>query len=107
LERTVLTFAFLSVGGLIGEIAKSSRTIVPEPDAVDAPATPREPPSRGLSLTLALTLNLALAVLSSGQGLIDIVPPSADRQASTDAQELQPILVIAQRPESAGPGLQL
>lgn len=101
LERTVLTFALLCVGGLIGEIAKSSSTIAPEvdPESVDAPAAQRQPPSRGLSLTLALVLNLAFAVLSAGQGLIEIVPPSADRSAST--QELQPILVVAQRPGAA------
>lgn len=107
LERTVLTFAFLCVGGLIGEIAKSSSTVAPEADrdTDDGPAAPREPPSRGLSLTLAVVLNLAFAVLSAGQGLIDIVPPSADRSGS--AQELQPILVVAQRPESGGEGITL
>jgi len=74
LERTVLTFAFLCVGGLIGEISKSSHSVQPESDAdaMEGPPVQRRPPSRRLSLILALVLNLAFAVLSAGQGLIDI-----------------------------------
>jgi hypothetical protein len=100
LERTVLTFAFLCVGGLLGEIAKSSSTLPTEadPDAVEREITPREPPSRGLSFTLALVLNLAFAVLGAGQGLIDIVPPAGTAKAAANSQELQPILVVAERP---------
>jgi hypothetical protein len=119
MERTVLTFAFLCVGGLIGEISKSSSSVQPEadPDAPDGPAVQRKPPSRGLSLTLALVLNLAFAVLSAGQGLIDIVPASTGARASNvgdpaHAEELQPIFVVARRPESGpdervGPAYQL
>jgi hypothetical protein len=118
MERTVLTFAFLCVGGLVGEISKSRGVqLEADPDAVDGPPAERKPPSRGLSLTLALVLNLAFAVLSAGQGLIDIVPassaaPAPSAETSAHAQELQPIFVVAQRPESAqdervGPAYQL
>ncbi len=107
MERTVLTFAFLCVGGLIGEISKSG-SMPPEvdPDVVEGQPVARKPPSRGLSLTLALALNLACAVLSAGQELIDSVPaalaaPAPEAGDAARAQELQPIFVVAERPGSA------
>lgn len=104
LERTVLTFAVLCVGGLIGEISKSSVTVPADSDAADVPPVARKRPSRRLSLTLALVLNLAFAVLCAGQGIIDIVPasnakPAANVENPACAQELQPIFVVAQRPD--------
>jgi hypothetical protein len=117
LERTVLTFAFLCIGGLIGEISQSnSGHSDGDSDAADDRPIPRKPPSRGLSLTLAVVLNLAMGVLCAGNGLIDIVPASVAAASnggeSAQGQELQPIFVVAQRPEPAqservGPAYQL
>jgi len=95
LERTCLAFAVLCVGGLLREIASSPAA---KPAAVDgerevAPAA-REPRSPGLSLTLTLMLNMAFAAVSSGQGLIQIVP---ERVAVNHAQEIDPIIVVAHR----------
>jgi len=72
LERTCLVFAVLCVGGL----------------------SPR------LSLTLALMLNLAFAVVSSGQGLIQIVPPPK-AVAVSRTQEMEPIIVVARRTDES------
>src|SRR5882724_5256162 len=78
LERTCLAFAVLCVGGLLSEISSTTSTASTEPPTLDgeedAPAE-RSPLSPRLSLTLALMLNLAFAVVGSGQGLIQIVPP--------------------------------
>lgn len=97
LERTALTFALLCVGGLIGEISSASTTA--EVSSVsgeeDAPVFRKRSAPR-LSVALMLALNLAFAVLSSGQGLIEIVPPPK-AGSSTQSPELKPIIVIAQR----------
>jgi hypothetical protein len=90
MERTCLAFALLCAGGLIGEIAHS-RT---DHQAHD-PST-RTPGSLGLSIALMLTLNVAVAVLCGGQGLIQIVPPPAPVSAAESA-ELEQIVVVARR----------
>jgi hypothetical protein len=46
-------------------------------------------------VALTLMLNLTFAVLSSGQGLIEIVPQKAS--GANHAQELDAIIVIARR----------
>ncbi len=95
LERTCLTFAMLCVGGLIGEISSTQpRSASQEP--TEAAAAPREPISLRLSLGLTLMLNLAFAVLGSGQGLLEVVPP-AQAASANQRQELAPIVVVAQR----------
>lgn len=98
LERTVLTFALLGVGGLIAEIAKvgTSHPVsnVDEPEA-ESPAQIK-PVSVVLSVALMLALNGAVGVLASGQGLIEIVPPATATNAGR-AQEFDPIVVVAQR----------
>jgi hypothetical protein len=97
LERTCLTFAMLSVGGLIREISRTGTVRQPSNLDVDSEAPPlRSPFSRRLSLSLMLMLNLSFAVLSTGQGLIEIVPPPQALRAS-QGQELDPIIVLAQR----------
>jgi hypothetical protein len=99
MERTCLAFAVLCVGGLLNEISNTT-TARPSLDAdEDAPAE-RAPLSSRLSLTLALMLNLAFAVVSSGQGLIQIVPPPKD-VAVNRAQEMEPIIVIARRTDDS------
>jgi hypothetical protein len=45
-------------------------------------------------------LNLAFAVVSSGQGLIQIVPPPKD-VAVNRAQEMEPIIVVARRTDDS------
>lgn len=95
LERTCLTFAMLCVGGLIGEIS-STRPRSAAVEAAEAGTAPREPLSLRLSLGLTLMLNLAFAVLGSGQGLLEVVPPAKATNAS-QRQELAPIVVVAQR----------
>lgn len=94
LDRTGLAFALLCVGGLIGEIAVTRETasLGPTEDA----ASPRKSISLRLSLGLMLALNLAFAVLGSGQGLLEVVPPAKTASAS-HSQELAPIIVVAQR----------
>jgi len=100
LERTCLVFAVLCVGGLLSEISNTTTTKVPSIDGdEDAPAE-REPLSPRLSLTLALMLNLAFAVVSAGQGLIQIVPPSK-AVAVSRAQEMEPIIVVARRTDDS------
>jgi hypothetical protein len=100
LERTCLAFAILCVGGLLSEISNTTTTKSPASDEDEDTPPAREPLSPHLSLTLALMLNLAFAVVSSGQGLIQIVPPpktvAADR-----AQEMEPIIVIARRTDDS------
>jgi hypothetical protein len=100
LERTCLVFAVLCVGGLLSEISNTTTTKVPSIDGdEDAPAE-REPLSPRLSLTLALMLNLAFAVVSSGQGLIQIVPPPK-AVAVSRTQEMEPIIVVARRTDES------
>ena len=45
-------------------------------------------------------LNLAFAVVSAGQGLIQIVPPSK-AVAVSRAQEMEPIIVVARRTDDS------
>ena len=100
LERTCLVFAVLCVGGLLSEISNTTTTNVPSIDRdEDAPAE-RVPLSPRLSLTLALMLNLAFAVVSSRQGLIQIVPPP---KAVTENRtvEMEPIIVVARRTDDS------
>jgi hypothetical protein len=101
LERTCLVFAVLCVGGLLSEISNTTTTKLPTLDGdEDAPAL-REPLSPRLSLTLALMLNLAFAVVSAGQGLIQIVPPPKAVAVSRGAQEMEPIIVVARRTDES------
>jgi hypothetical protein len=95
LERTVLAFAVLCVGGLICEISKT-RPAVPLNDVeLDEPTLARRRRvSSRWSVALAVALNLAFAVLSADQGLVDIVPPKPN---AGHTQELEPIVVVAQR----------
>lgn len=96
LERTGLTFALLCVGGLIGEISSSASTgRLPEPDEQRVSAR-RKPMSLCLSLALMLVLDLGVAVLTQGQGLIQIVPPPKPVTANR-IQELEPMFVVARR----------
>ena len=100
LERTCLAFAVLCVGGLLSEISSTTSTESPSLDGQeDAPAE-RSPLSPRLSLTLALMLNLAFAVVGSGQGLIQIVPPPK-AVAVNRTQEMEPIIVIARRTDDS------
>jgi hypothetical protein len=96
LERTAYAFALLCAGGLIGEIAGSGGPRqTPNAETDDEPTVPPGGASRLLSAALALTLNVSLAVLCAGQGLIEIVPPkSVD---SSFKQELDPVIVVARR----------
>ena len=97
IQRSWLAFALLCVGGLIGEICRTSSNIaVDDPEADDDESHDGIPASVGLSVTLILALNLAIAVLVSGQGLLVIVPPT---QPVSEAQtmELEPIVVVAGR----------
>jgi hypothetical protein len=96
LERMGLTFALLCLGGLISEISCTGTTAkLPSLDADGAAPSQPEPISLQLSVALTLMLNLTFAVLSSGQGLIEIVPPKA--ASASHAQVLDAIIVIAQR----------
>jgi hypothetical protein len=75
LERTALAFALLCVGGLISEISTTGTTAqLQNLDLQPEQPPQRDPISPGLSLALTLVLNLTFAVLSSGQGLLEIVP---------------------------------
>jgi hypothetical protein len=94
LERTCLTFALLCVGGLIGEICKTSPKTQPTVENHDDPVEPAKPVSLRVSLALTLVLNLTFAVLSTNQGLIEIVPKAHN---APHAEELDPIVVIGQR----------
>jgi hypothetical protein len=94
LERTGLAFALLCVGGLIGEISntRQSASLGPTEDVT----APRKSISLKLSVGLMLALNLAFDVLGSGQGLLEVVPPTKAASAG-HSQELAPIIVVAQR----------
>jgi len=96
LERTAFAFALLCAGGLIGEIAGSGRTRqMPDGESDEEEAPAHGGTSRLLSAALTLTLNVSLAVLCSGQGLIEIVPPKSVDSSYT--QELDPVIVVAKR----------
>ena len=102
LERTLLTYALLCVGGLIGEISITGTTTQPpsldalDPTPADLQAGDRRKPiSIGLSLALALLLNIALALLICAQGVIDVVPQP--KSAASRASELDGIVVVAER----------
>jgi hypothetical protein len=99
LERTCLAFAVLCVGGLLSEISSTTSTKTALDADEERPAE-RAPLSPRLSLTLALMLNLAFAVVSSGQGLIQIVPPPK-AVAVNRAQEMEPIIVVARRTDDS------
>ena len=100
MERTCLTFAVLCVGGLLSEISSTTTTKSPTLDGDDEAPVLREPLSPRLSLTLALMLNLAFAVVSAGQGLIQIVPPPKAVSVSR-SQEMEPIIVVARRTDDS------
>jgi len=105
LERTCLAFALLCVGGLLSEIAITATTNPPAPDldeggpGADASAQ-HERLSPRLSLLLTLLLNLAFAVVGSGQGLMPIVPPAKAASAAR-TQEMDPIIVVARRTDDS------
>ncbi|MGA2841859.1 MAG: hypothetical protein ABSG18_17065 [Steroidobacteraceae bacterium] len=100
-QRTWLAFALLCVGGLIGEISRTGSGVdtgsaESDLDADESEAEERTSGSVGLSVALMLALNLTVAVLSSGQGLVQIVPPpvpASDNQST----ELEQIVVVARR----------
>ena len=100
-QRTWLAFALLCVGGLIGEISRTGSGVdtgsaESDLDADESEAEERTSGSVGLSVVLMLALNLTVAVLSSGQGLVQIVPPpvpASDNQST----ELEQIVVVARR----------
>ncbi|MGO9993908.1 MAG: hypothetical protein ACLPTF_15525 [Steroidobacteraceae bacterium] len=100
-QRTWLVFALLCVGGLIGEISRTGTGVdtgsaESDLDADESGAEERTSGSVGLSVALMLALNLAVALLSSGQGLVQIVPPpvpASDNQST----ELEQIVVVARR----------
>lgn len=102
LERTCLAFALLCVGGLIGEISRTgTTTTLPNLDAHSDSPPQRKPISLPLSAALTLVLNAAFAVLSYGQGLIDIVPM---RASAEHVQPASPLLVVAApRPQHPAP----
>jgi hypothetical protein len=96
-QRTCLAFALFCVGGLIGEIARTGNVAhAGDRDAGEAQSEERTPKSIGLSVALMLTLNLAVAVFASGQGLIQIVPPPPTANGAA-AVELEQIVVVARR----------
>jgi hypothetical protein len=97
LERTGFAFALLCAGGLVGEI--SGGRVTPqatEPETDAAPPTADRPgrTSRRLSLALALTLNVSIALLTAGRGLIPIVTLS---EGAGYTDRLEPVIVVARR----------
>jgi hypothetical protein len=97
LERTAFAFALLCAGGLIGEIAGSGAgRQTASVDADEEAPLQRGGTSRLLSAALTVMLNLSLAVLCSGQGLIEIVPPKS-MDSATYTEELEPVIVVAKR----------
>jgi hypothetical protein len=95
LERTAFAFALLCAGGLVGEISGADVTPqTPDSDDGDDGAARSGETSRPLSVALALTLNVSIALLTANQGLIPIVPNAA----TTDYPDrLDPVIVIAKR----------
>jgi hypothetical protein len=97
IQRTWLAFALLCVGGLVGEICRTRSTAAADDEEVDDDDSHDGiPASVGLSMALTLTMNLAIALLVSGQGLVVIVPP-AQPVSEAQAAELEPIVVVAGR----------
>lgn len=97
LERTLLAYALLCVGGLVGEISITGTTTdLPSLDLDSDEPPQRKPISVGLSLALAVMLNLVFAVLISGQNVIPMVPPAKTNSAAR-FQEMEPIIVSAER----------
>jgi hypothetical protein len=106
-QRTGLVFALLCVGGLVGEISRTGTgtgtgTAAPDVEADERKPVERTPTSVGLSAALMLALNLAIAVLAGGQGLVGIVPPPAP--AAGQSAELEQIVVVAKRGSEHGSG---
>jgi hypothetical protein len=102
-QRTGLVFALLCVGGLVGEISRTgTTTAAPDGDADEREPVERTPTSVGLSAALMLALNLAIAVLAGGQGLVHIVPPPAP--AVGQSAELEQIVVVAKRESNSASG---
>ena len=101
IERTWLAFALMGVGGLVGEICRARAPAIERHSRWDdAEAEDTLPDSVGLSTTLILVLNLAIAILCSGQGLVAIVPPSrpaSQVEVSQAEAQLEPIIVVAAR----------
>jgi hypothetical protein len=101
-QRTWLAFALMCVGGLIGEISRSGTCkAVEDADAEEGEEQEQIPGSVGLSVALMIALNLAVAVLMSGQGLVQLVPPSAPA-VDNQSTQLEQIVVVA-RKGKAGP----
>lgn len=97
LERTALAFALLCVGGLISEISTTGSTArLPHLDADCEPVDERQPISIGLSIALALVLNCAVAIMSYGQELIEVIPPAVHRDSQPAS--LEPVIVIGHLP---------
>jgi hypothetical protein len=99
LERTCFAFALLCAGGVVGEIAGARATAhasTADDDEQDdpGPADPYGRTSRALSVALALTLNVSIALMTAGQGLIPIVTRS-DTHGYAD--RLEPVVVVAKR----------
>jgi hypothetical protein len=97
LERTCFAFALLGAGGVVGEIAGARATAQASNEDDDAERDPADPygrTSRTLSVALALTLNVSIALMTAGQGLIPIVT-LADTHGYTD--RLEPVIVVAKR----------
>jgi len=95
LERTCFAFALLCAGGLVGEIAgarATAQTSSLEETEEDKDSFGRT--SRILSVALALTLNVSIALMTAGQGLIPIVMLS-DPHGYAD--RLDPVVVVAKR----------
>jgi hypothetical protein len=86
----------MCVGGLIGEISRAGTGASPaDMDADEGEPEEHAPGSVGLSVALMLALNLAVAVLLSGQGLVQVVPPPAS--AVNAPAQLDQIVVVARR----------
>jgi hypothetical protein len=96
LHRAMLAFALLCVGGLIGEIARTGTgTRATDGESDDQPQREITPTSVALSVALMIALNLVVAVLVSGQGLLQIIPQQVNVQ--DQPAELEQIVVVARR----------
>ena len=95
-QRMWFAFALMCVGGLIGEISRAGTGTPPaDMDADEGEPDDHTPGSVGLSVALMLALNLAVAVLLSGQGLVQVVPPPAS--VANPPTQLDQIVVVARR----------
>ena len=97
LERTGFAFALLCAGGVVGEISGAGVTAQStDPDEMQSPPGAQRPgrASRPLSMALALTLNLSIALFTAGQGLIPIVTFA---ETTAPAERLDPVIVVAKR----------